>query len=340
MLHRPRKTFRPSRTPLLLVVCLALSLVLLSRRLPMDRSLLEDEDAVPLPVAVLGRRVAAEKRLVPFLLPCPDCPPAARVVEPLADTDAIFVVDHLNNWHWCPSALARQRSLDSALYEFLDAARARSALIVHAVSDSKNHYLLADDVRPFVRRDTDPGTLAIPTPLARSWDWITKAKLSELGPLPPPVSLSIDKVCGNAGAALFGDKNRKPAWMPGLNASRLGKGDVVATEQNAIYTALVQHRPRVRRILFVGVHLHLCLLYSRWFSLLRVAKAWGLDRVRMGVVVSLTDVGNSDPEQDPSSQTAIDVGLVRKTACWIRCQVAPAVLGGHVDDIVRLYDFV
>jgi len=335
-----KKTSKSSKVPACVLVLIALVLFESRRLLPVDGKW----DAIEHATAHWQSRA---KQLAPFVADCGgemyECPAHSmenkqptRRFELLGPSDAVMVVDHLNNWHWCPSALIRQRSLDESLFEFLSVARSKGALIVHAVSDSKNHYLLDPLVQPFVKRETDAGVLHIPKGLAQEWTWVDKPRLNELG---PPVSLSLDKVCGEKGANLFGDKNRKPKWLPGLNASRLVAGDIVATEQDAIYTEIINHVPKVRRIFFVGVHLQLCILYSRWFSILRMAKAWNFDNVEFGIVVSLTDVSNTNPSEDYNLQTKIDWKLVKQTSCWIRCKVAPAILGGKVDQYIRLYNY-
>jgi len=335
-----KRSSRSRRVPLVVVLLLVFALAFEVRQMLPGESLVDSIDSLHTHAAGLSPQQASGDAV--GLRPFDDCGDmcprlASRRRQPraLGPSDAVFAVDHLLNWHWCPSARIRQRSLDGKVYSFLGAARARGALIVHAVSDSKNHYLLDPLVAPFVKRDSDAGTLELPAGLAHDWGWIDRKQLNALA---PPVSLSLDKVCGDEGAKLFGDNNRKPAGMPGLNHTRLVRGDVVATEQNAIYTAVKRHATPVQRIFFVGVHLQLCILYSRWFAMLRVAKAWGLN-AELGIVVGLTDVSNTNLTDDYRLQTKVDVDTVHKTACWIRCKVAPAVLGGEVDDVITLYDF-
>jgi hypothetical protein len=152
------------------------------------------------------------------------------------------------------------------------------------------------------------------------------------------MTLSVDRVCGEEGRALFGT-SRKPSGQPGLNASNIDPAyDVVAVDQDVIYSAIMTHRKRIKRILYVGVHLELCILYSRWFSLLRVAKFWNLgDDVRYGVVVPLVDVSNTHQDEHYSLQTKRDPTAVAAMACWIRDTAAPKFLAGR--ETIDLYDW-
>ena len=229
------------------------------------------------------------------------------------------------------------------MYAFLDDARLAGATIVHAVSDSKMHYLNDPAVAPFVllAKDVAPSERA-PQP-AHEWDWLSRTSLLGLNP-PPPLSLNVGRVCGSAGAELFntkdkrGSKGRKPENLPGLQATFLKTGDVVAAELDAVYAAVMRRRPT--RIFFVGVHLDLCLLYSRWFSALRVAARWDLPpATQLAYIVPLVDVSNSDADEpDVTKQVDRDPVMVARMACWIRCVASPQLLSRQ--NVVDLYDLI
>jgi len=253
-------------------------------------------------------------------------------VEDLNESDVILSVDLLNNWHWCPSARERMRALDGPVNEFLAKARRKGALVVHAVSDSKAHYLKEPGV---VKSAPTTATHKVPDGGGRDWNSVSKFLLRSYEP-PPPVSLSLDRACGDSGRALFGAS--KPKGMNGLNETNLDPlYDIVAVDQDIIYSAIKNHKVPVQRILYVGVHLDLCILYSRWFSILRVAKFWQLDSdVQYGIVTPLVDMSNSEPTEHYLNQMERDAKAVENMACWISCVAGPKFLG---EDKIQLYDF-
>lgn len=269
------------------------------------------------------------------LVPVDECSPCAeqdkRSFEGLNEHDAIISVDQLNSWHWCPSALARQRALDGPINEFLAQARAKGALVIHAVSDNKPHYLNQEDIRPAVRTKAQ---FKVPEGPGRDWFSVGKSLLRSYDP-PPPTSLSLDRVCGDDGRSLFTD--RKPKWMPGLNANGVDVGyDIITIDMDVVYSSILNHPPGVKRILYVGVHLELCLLYTRWFSVLRAAKFWGLP-VEFAYVTNLVDVSNTNQTRPFSEQLERDQKQIDKVACWIKCVAFPNFVGGTRH--LQLYKF-
>lgn len=281
-----------------------------------------------------------EKVLAPFLgcfdnLYCKDYMErvTSNMVDDINESDAILSVDLLNNWHWCPSALIRMRGLDKDANEFLAKARRRGALVIHAVSDSKPHYLNEPGI---IKASRTKAAMRVPDGGGRDWGSITKFTLRSYDP-PPPTSLSLDRTCGDAGRPLFGAQ--KPRGMLGLNASNIDTSyDIVAIDQDVIYSAIKLHSAKIKRILYVGVHLDLCILYSRWFSLLRIAKFWDLgDDIQYGIVENLLDMSNSRPEEHYETQLVRDGEAVENLSCWISCVAAPNFLGQT--NRVRVYDF-
>jgi hypothetical protein len=294
-------------------------------------------------------------------------PEEAQWSTQVDEQDAIIVVDFINNWHWCPDALHRVHDMHAEMFDFLDHARTRGALVLHAVSDGKLHYLEEPDVLPYVRRamqfggglddggetghtaelvpprhDTHTGE-TLPE-AARHWGLVDRNTLRKLVP-PPPLTLSLDEVCGESGKALFANKDtegspgRKPKWMKGLNTTRLVHPDIVAAEREAIYRVLKQKKPR--RILFAGVHLELCILYSRWFSVLRMMKAWEFPSdTRFGILVPLVDISNTRPPQRRQPQHERDFHEIWRMACWIKCVAVPQVVGGHARAGRRKLDLI
>jgi hypothetical protein len=257
------------------------------------------------------------------------------LLDDLTENDVIISVDLLNNWHWCPSALFRMRNeLDDKVREFLSKGRRKNSLIIHAVSDSKPHYLNEPGIIKAASKTK--ATLRVPDGGGRDWGSINKFLLRELKP-PPPTSLSLDRTCGDSGRELFGAQ--KPKGMNGLNETNLDPSyDIVAIDQDVIYTAIKTHKTKIRRILYVGVHLDLCILYSRWFSILRVAKYWDLgEDMQYGIVANLVDMSNSKPKEHFTLQMQRDKEAVENLACWISCVAAPNILGEHRK--IQIYDF-
>jgi len=258
---------------------------------------------------------------------------AAETVEDVNESDAILSVDLLNNWHWCPSARTRMRALDEPVNEFLAKARRKGALVIHAVSDSKPHYLNEPGI---IQAARTKATSRVPDGGGRDWGSIDKFELRTLEP-PPPTSLSLDRACGDSGMSLFGA--RKPRGLPGLNETNVDAAyDMVAIDMDVIYSAIKSHKTRIRRILYVGVHLDLCILYSRWFSILRVAKFWNLGSdVEYGIIAPLVDMSNSRPTEHFSTQMVRDPDAVARMACWISCVAGPQVVGP--DSRIRVFDY-
>lgn len=169
---------------------------------------------------------------------------------------------------------------------------------------------------------------------AEDWNAISRLDLIALN---PPSSLKLNLVCGNQGKSMF--LNRKPKNVHGLNLESCFDPlwDVVSVDASEIYAVL--NNPSATRILYTGVHLDLCILYSRWFSLLRVAKFWNLNHVKVfGIVVPLVDTSIQNENADYKNNMVRNHREVLEMALWIRDVAAPQVLGKELAKMVVLYN--
>jgi hypothetical protein len=115
---------------------------------------------------------------------------------------------------------------------------------------------------------------------------------------------------------------------------------MVAFDKDVIFSLIKSHPTPIRRVLFVGVHLDLCILYSRWFSILRVAKFWGLDEVQeFGLISNLLDMSTYNTSRPMEMEKERDQDKVKDLACWVKCEAAPSFLGDGAKP-VTVYDFI
>lgn len=188
----------------------------------------------------------------------------AAAIEP--NRTAAVLCDVWDN-HWCRGAAGRVNLLAPRIDKFVEAARKRGVLIVHAPSDTMEFY-----------RDA-PQRLAM----------LALPKVEPPAPLDlasPP--LPIDDAGG--GCDTPGDKTHK-AWSRQHAAIRIAPGDLVSDRGAEVYSAL---RARgINHLLVLGVHTNMCIL-NRTFAIKQMTR-WG---VRAILVRDLTDA-MYDPQDKP-----------------------------------------
>jgi nicotinamidase-related amidase len=169
--------------------------------------------------------------------------------------------------HWCRGAAGRVNLLAPRIDRFVEAARKRGVLIIHAPSDTMDFYKDAPQRLAI---------LALPTAMP-------PAPLDLASP-PLPIDDS------DGGCDTPGDKTHK-AWSRQHAAIRIAAGDLVSDKGVEVYNAL-QARG-INHLLVLGVHTNMCIL-NRTFAIKQMTR-WG---VRAILVRDLTDA-MYDPQDKP-----------------------------------------
>lgn len=180
-----------------------------------------------------------------------------RVEEWPARTTAIIVCDMWDR-HWCSGATQRVDELAPVMNGVLKAARAKGALIVHAPSETMDHY-----------RDYPQRLRALNAP---------EAPAPALKPRPTEPKLPIDD--SDEGCAEGGEPFR--AWSSQHAAIEIAEGDAISDSGTETYN-LFQHRG-IENVAIMGVHTNMCIL-GRSFGLRRMVEV-GMNTV---LVRDLTD---------------------------------------------------
>lgn len=179
---------------------------------------------------------------------------------------AVVLCDVWDN-HWCRGAAGRVNVLAPRIEKFVEVARKRGVLVIHAPSDTMDFY-----------KDSPQRLAMLALPKA--------APPAPLDLTSPP--LPIDDSDG--GCDTSGDKSHK-AWSRQHAAIRIAEGDLVSDKGAEVYNAL-QARG-IGRLLVLGVHTNMCIL-NRTFAIKQMTR-WG---VRCILVRDLTDA-MYDPRDKP-----------------------------------------
>lgn len=178
---------------------------------------------------------------------------------------AVIVCDMWDR-HWCAGATARVAELAPRMNAFLQEARRRGMVIIHAPSDTMNFYAAA----PQRRRAQAVEQVELPAAI-NEWKALNAAQ-------EPP--LPIDDSDGGCDDEPQCPQGR--AWTSQIAALELGPDDYLSDRGDEIYSIL--RRRGVRHVLILGVHTNMCVL-GRPFSI-RQMVSLGFDTV---LVRDLTD---------------------------------------------------
>jgi len=181
------------------------------------------------------------------------------------DKTAIVICDMWDK-HWCRGATERVNSLAAKMAPFLESARKRGFQIIHAPSETMAFYQDAPQRKRMLAifKVEPPAPLSLPDP-----------------PLP------IDDKRGGCDTP---DQFYK-AWTREHPALRIDAADVISDNGAEIYSFLRQRD--IRTLLFMGVHVNMCIL-NRTFAIKRMT-ALG---IRCILVRDLTDA-MYNPEDPP-----------------------------------------
>jgi nicotinamidase-related amidase len=185
---------------------------------------------------------------------------AAALEQTIPSNQAAIVICDMWDKHWCRGATNRVEGLARRMEPLLEAARAKSILIIHAPSETMSYYANA------------PGRLAA----ERAMKLDPPAEIVPVTKEPP---LPIDDTDG--GCDTPGDKEHK-AWQRETPLLKIEPGDVISDNGREIYSVLREHG--INTVLMMGVHANMCIL-NRSFGIRQMTK-WGMHCI---LVRDLTD---------------------------------------------------
>src|SRR5262249_33436707 len=170
--------------------------------------------------------------------------------------------------HHCLNATRRGGELAPRMDRFLDEARARGALIIHAPSSCMDAY-----------KDHPGRKLALQTPRSKNLPkdigkWGTRIPAEEKGTYPIDQSdggEDDDPAEHRAWAEKLKGMGRNPRapWKSQTDALKIRDGDVISDSGEEIWSVLEQRG--IGNVMLVGVHTNMCVL-GRPFGLRQMAK--------------------------------------------------------------------
>ncbi|MFN0066043.1 MAG: ThuA domain-containing protein [Limisphaerales bacterium] len=160
---------------------------------------------------------------------------------------AVIICDMWDR-HWCAGATARVAEMAPRMNAFLQEARRRGMVIIHAPSDTMDFYAAA----PQRRRAQAVEKVALPEAI-NEWKSLNAAK-------EPP--LPIDDSDGGCDDEPPCQQGR--AWTSQIAVLGLGPDDYLSDRGDEIYSILRKHG--IRHVVILGVHTNMCVL-GRPFSI-------------------------------------------------------------------------
>jgi nicotinamidase-related amidase len=209
-------------------------------------------------------------------------------VRELAPAETAILICDTWNKHWCASASRRCDALARQMAPLVEEARARGVHIIHAPSDTIEHY-----------RDHPARTRALAAPLATPPSAIggwCSLDASREGSLP------IDDSDG--GCDCQPQCKQGKAWSCQHPAIRIDDADIITDSGQEVYNYLVAHG--IKNVIYMGVHTNMCVL-GRSFGIRQMTKL-GLNTY---LVRDLTDT-MYNPRMRPFVEHAAGTELVIK----------------------------
>ena len=184
---------------------------------------------------------------------------AVIVKKALPATETAILICDMWDKHWSRGASERVDIMAPRMNEVIKAARAKGVQIIHAPSDTMEHYAGT----PARQRMIDVPRVTPPTPLER--------------PDPP---LPIDDSDGGSDT---GEKSGYKVWSRQHPAIEIDQGrDGISDKGHEVY-GFMQMRG-IKNLLIMGVHTNMCVL-NRTFAIKQMVK-WG---VNVALIRDLTD---------------------------------------------------
>jgi len=201
---------------------------------------------------------------------------------------AVLIVDMWDQ-HWCTTATKRVRELARRVNEFVYEARKRHALIIHAPSDSMDWYEgggARDRAKNSPKQNLPPSIK----------DMIEEMHKKDPKDLNVPIVLGRHDGCPDDPSCSVWTGGLRPGMGEGnyfhgeINQiiSIYQENDAVSDKMEEIYSLLKNEKRR--NVLILGVHLNLCVLSTRSFSLNKLAALRDLGELdAVHLVRDLTD---------------------------------------------------
>ncbi len=214
-----------------------------------------------------------------------------RVETPLQPAATAVVVCDMWDRHWSRAAMERGDTLARAIDAFLGAVRASGMTIVHAPSETMEHYA--------------------GTPARRRILSVPQVALPEKRPHADP-PLPVDDTDGGSDTNTGQEKTDDPVWSKQTDLIRIDQGRDCISDSGAEIWSYMQARG-IRTVLLCGVHTNMCVL-GRSFAIRNLASR-GID------VVLLRDLTDSlyNPARSPyvshDEGTGLIIGYIEKFWC-------------------------
>ncbi|HKE29516.1 MAG TPA: hypothetical protein VKB88_44505 [Bryobacteraceae bacterium] len=230
----------------------------------------------------------------------------AAVEEPFVPSSAALILCDMWDHHWCRSAEARVEVLARRIAPVIELARLRGVLIVHAPSETIDHY-----------KDAPQRLAMLSIPLVQP-------------PTPLPLTdppLPIDDSDGGCDTPNNPLPVNYRAWTQENAAIRIAPSDLISDNGREVYSAL-QARG-MRTLLFAGVHANMCIL-NRTFAIRQMTK-WGIHCI---LIRDLTDA-MYNPARRPflSHEQGTQLVIEHIERYW-----APTVASGELVRVLKTTD--
>jgi len=220
---------------------------------------------------------------------------------------AVIICDMWDQ-HWCPSAADRVAELAPAINNFVNNARERGMLIIHAPSETmsfyRRHPARINALRAPIAANLPPGMAA-----GRSWlDEREKA-----------AGLPIDDSDGGCDVTVPNVKVGKRVWTREIYSIEIKDEDAITASGWTIWNLLEQRR--IKNVLLVGVHTNMCVL-QRPFALRNLVR-YGKNAM---LVRDLTD-SVYNPQMPPQVDHFTGTDLVIE---HIETYICPTILSTEI----------
>lgn len=215
-------------------------------------------------------------------------------VQQLQTERVCVLISDMWDRHWSAGATRRVQALAPEINRFVERCREAGATIIHAPSDTMPFYqthparLRALEVEPVIDFDS-----------------------SHIEPRPP---LPIDDLCGGSDSGEPESMVNRTVWTRQNQDIRIdAERDYIVGDEGSRVAAILQ-REGAQLLVYVGVHLNMCVLHTRSFSILQM-KRYG---VRTAFSRPLTDsmyCPKRQPYVDHQQGTALVADYIEKFVC-------------------------